>query len=156
MPRSLRDELRQRRPFTSRAEEAHLNLVRTAAILSEGVERVLKPAGISLPQYNVLRILRGAGDQGLCRNELRDRLLTRMPDVTRLLDRMEDAGLVIRTRETADRRQVRTHLTPRGREVVDGLDDAIATEHQARLGHLAEHELATLITLLETVRHPGA
>ena len=156
MPPSLRDELRQRRPFTSRAEEAHLNLIRTAAILSEGVERVLKPVGISLPQYNVLRILRGAGDQGLCRNELRDRLLTRMPDVTRLLDRMEDAGLVMRTRETADRRQVRTHLTPRGREVVDGLDDAIASEHQTRLGHLADADLTTLITLLETVRHPDA
>ena len=156
MPPTLRDELQQRRPFTSRAEEAHLNLIRTAATLSEGVEQVLKPAGISLPQYNVLRILRGAGDEGLCRNALRDRLLTRMPDVTRLLDRMEEAGLVRRTRETADRRQVRTQLTPQGHQLVDSLDSPIAAEHQARLGHLAEHELASLITLLETVRHPDA
>ena len=156
MSRSLREELQQRRPFASRAEEAHLNLIRTAATLSEGVERVLKPAGISLPQYNVLRILRGAGNEGLCRNALRDRLLTRMPDVTRLLDRMEEAGLVQRTRETADRRQVRTQLTPQGRRVVDALDAPIAAEHQARLGHLADGDLTTLITLLETVRRPDA
>jgi DNA-binding MarR family transcriptional regulator len=105
-------------------------------------------------QYNVLRILRGAGE-GLCRNELRDRLLTRMPDVTRLLDRMEEAGLVRRAREDDDRRLVRTHLTAEGRRVVDALDGEVAAEHQRRLGHLDAGELATLTALLEKVRHPA-
>jgi DNA-binding MarR family transcriptional regulator len=154
MPPTLRDEIRQRRPFETATQEAHLNVVRTAAVLLEGMEQVLRPAGVSLAQYNVLRILRGAGE-GLCRNELRDRLLTRMPDVTRLLDRMEEAGLVRRAREDDDRRLVRTHLTAEGRRVVDALDGEVAAEHQRRLGHLDAGELATLTALLEKVRHPA-
>lgn len=155
MPTELRDELRQQKPFTSLAQEAHLNIARTEAVLQEGIERVLKPYGISGTQYNVLRILRGASDGGLCRHEIRDRLLTRMPDVTRLLDRMEEAGLVTRERDTTDRRLVSTQLTPRGRELVDSLDGPIAEEHQRRFGHLGEEQLRTLVRLLTLVRHPG-
>jgi DNA-binding MarR family transcriptional regulator len=154
MPTTLLDELRQRKPFTSLAEEAHLNLSRTEAVLQEGIDRVLKPHGVSATHYNVLRILRGAGPKGLCRHEIRDRLLTRMPDVTRLLDRMEDAGLVTRERDAADRRLVTTHLTGRGRELVDALDGPVAEEHERRLGRLDDDELRTLVRLLTLMRHP--
>ena len=152
MSPDLRDDIQQRKPFTSLEQEAFLNLRRTEAELSDSFERMLKPYGVSGTQYNVLRILRGAGPEGLCRNEIRDRLLTRMPDVTRLLDRMEEAGLVSRTRSAEDRRQVGTHLTDRGRKLVDRLDDVVAEEHRKTLGHLSERQLKTLVELLTHVR----
>ena len=152
---TLHDELHQRKPFASLAEEAYLNLSRTEAVLQEGIDRVLKPHGVSATQYNVLRILRGAGTKGLCRHEIRDRLLTRMPDVTRLLDRMEEAGLVSRVRDAADRRLVTTRLTDRGRELVDALDGPVAEEHERRLGRLDNDQLRTLVRLLTLVRHLG-
>lgn len=154
MTPALRDELRQRKPFRSLEQEAHLNIVRTAAVLADAFEQMLKPAGITGAQYNVLRILRGAEGDGLCRNELRDRLLTRMPDVTRLLDRMEEAGLVARARDADDRRLVTTRITARGRRVVDELDAAVAKEHRRRLGHLDAVQLGTLIELLTLIRQP--
>ena len=148
----LRDEIRQRKPFDSLQQEAHLSVGRTEAVLQEGLERLLKPYGISGTQYTVLRILRGAGADGLCRNEVRDRLINRMPDVTRLLDRMESAGLVTRSRGTEDRRVVSTRLTKRGRELVDALDAPIAAEHRRRLGHMTEEQLGRLIELLALAR----
>jgi DNA-binding MarR family transcriptional regulator len=155
MTPDLRHELRQRKPFTSLQQEAQLNVSRTDAVLQAALERMLKPYGVSATQYNVLRILRGAGPEGLCRNEIRDRLITRMPDVTRLLDRMEDAGLVVRVRSTEDRRQVATRLTRQGRQLVDTLDDPVADEHQRRLGHLTDQQLRTLIELLTLARQYG-
>ena len=152
MTPDLRTEIRQAKSFTSLEQEAQLSIGRTDAVLSDALERMLKPFGISVTQYNVLRILRGAGPDGLCRNEVRDRLLTRMPDVTRLLDRMEDAGLISRTRSTEDRRLVTTRLTKRGRELVDSLDAPVAEEHRRRLGHLTERQLRTLIELLALAR----
>jgi DNA-binding MarR family transcriptional regulator len=113
---------------------------------------VLGARGLSPTQYNVLRVLRGAGDDGLCRNEVRDRLITRMPDVTRLLDRMEEAGLVSRVRSTADRRLVTTTLTARGRALVDELDDDVARAHEQLLGHLDDAQLHSLIDLLSLAR----
>lgn len=155
MSPDLRDELRQQRPFASLAQEAYLNVGRTEALLTEGLERVLREHGIGATQYNVLRILRGAGEGGLCRNDIRDRLLTRMPDVTRLLDRMESAGLVTRARDTADRRLVTTQLTARGRALVDALDGPVAEEHERRLGPLGEAQLRELVRLLTLVRDAG-
>ena len=152
MPTELRDELRQEKPFAGLAHEAHLNIGRTEAILQERLDRVLKPHGLSGAQYNVLRILRGASPNGLCRNEIRDRLLTRMPDVTRLLDRMEKGGLVVRTRERDDRRLVTTRLTPRGERLVALLDEPVAHEHRRSLGHLGEEQLGTLVRLLTLAR----
>lgn len=152
MTLDLRHDLRQRKPFTSLQQEAWLNLARTEAVLHAAFEQVLKPHDISAAQYNVLRILRGAAADGLCRNEIRDRLLTRMPDVTRLLDRMEEAGLVIRVRSTEDRRLVATRLTTRGKDLVDRLDEPVATEHKRRLGHLTANQLRTLIKLLALAR----
>ena len=152
MPTDLRDELRQTRPFVSLHQEAHLNIARTEAVLGDALERVLKAHGIGTTQYNVLRILRGAGPDGLCRNEIRDRLLTRMPDVTRLLDRMEEAELVTRVRGTDDRRLVSTRLTARGRRLVDTLDGPVAEEHRRRLGHMSDAQLNALVELLTLAR----
>ena len=152
MTNRLRSEIRQRRPFQSLEQEAYLNVVRTASALSDRLEELLKPAGITLAQYNALRILRGADEDGLCRNDLRDRMLTRMPDVTRLLDRMEAAGLVQRTRDAEDRRLVNTKITPRGETLLQEVHDAVSEEHRRSFGHLAKAELRTLIDLLESVR----
>lgn len=155
MVRGLRQELRQSRPFQSPEQEAFLSVLRTAAVLSDELEHVLKPEGISLAQYNVLRILRGAEPHGLCRNEVRDRMLTRMPDMTRLLDRMEQAGLVARTRSQSDRRLVTTRITTRAMQLLERVDDAVVEEHRRRFGHLSKSDMRTLIGLLEQVRERG-
>ena len=155
MTPALRDELRQQKPFNSLAQEAHLNLGRTATMVMDDFEQMLKPYGISTTQYNVLRILRGAGADGLCRNEIRDRLISRMPDVTRLLDRMEESKLVMRVRSTEDRRLVATMLTSQGRKLVDSLDEPVRREHERRLGHMSAAQLKTLIELLTLVRQKG-
>ncbi|MGH7631172.1 MAG: MarR family winged helix-turn-helix transcriptional regulator [Gemmatimonadales bacterium] len=155
MSPDLRSELRQRKPFGSLHQEAQLNILRTGAVLTDALEQLLGPYGITLTQYNGLRILRGAEPQGLCRNELRDRMLTRMPDVTRLLDRMEEAGLVRRARDATDRRLVTTRVTGEGLRLLGELDRVVAGEHRRRLGHLNTGQLRTLIELLTLVRESG-
>ena len=152
MTETLQHEIRQNRPFASAEQEAHLSIVRTAGLLSDAMDQVLRPAGITVAQYNVLRILRGAEPDGLCRNEVRDRMLTRMPDMTRLLDRMEAAGLVRRVRNAEDRRMVGTHITEQGLALLDSVDAAVAAEHERQLGHLGAERLRTLIELLAAVR----
>lgn len=152
MTPTLRNDLQQRKQFSSLEQEATLSIARTEAVLREPIEELLKHAGVSLTQYNVLRILRGAGPEGLTRNEIRDRLISRMPDVTRLLDRMEEAGWVSRVREVEDRRCVATHLTRSGRTLVDSLDAPVDEEHIRRLGHMTRTQLRTLIELLAIAR----
>jgi DNA-binding MarR family transcriptional regulator len=154
MTSTLLDDLRQTRPFTSLQQEAMLNVIRTSATLTDAMEELFKPHGITGTQYNVLRILRGAGEGGLCRNELRDRMLTRMPDMTRLLDRMEEAGLVTRSREREDRRLVLTRISAAGLQLVDDLDEPVAALHQRQLGHLSDEQLRTLSQLLTIARQP--
>jgi DNA-binding MarR family transcriptional regulator len=152
MTSSLRGDIKQRKAFSSLEEEASLNIVRTAVLLEDAFERTLKPYGITGTQYNVLRILRGAGPSGLCRNEVRDRMVRRMPDVTRLLDRMEEAALIVRVRSTEDRREVSATLTKQGRSLVDRLDQIVADEHERTLGHLSDAQLRTLQQLLTQAR----
>src|SRR5215213_3217733 len=106
-PPSLREEIKQTRPFRSPEQEAFLNLQRTADVLMSRMGAVMQDhAGVSPTQYNVLRILRGAGDDGLPCRAVADRMVTRDPDITRLLDRLERDGLISRTRDTRDRRVV--------------------------------------------------
>ena len=152
MSPSLQEDLRQTRPFSSLQQEAYLSVVRTTSEMTDRVEDLLKPYGISGTQYNVLRILRGAGEAGLCRNELRDRMLTRMPDMTRLLDRMEEAGLVKRSREREDRRMVLTQITGRGQELLAELDRPMADLHRDQLAGLTDEQLRSLIDILTAVR----
>ena len=149
---ALRKELRQNRPFETAEQEAFLSVLRTAAVLTDELEQVLKPAGLSLAQYNVLRILRGAEPHGLCRNEVRDRTLTRMPDMTRLLDRMEKAGLVDRTRSQTDRRLVTTRITGRALRLLNLVEGAVVEKHRDRFGHLSKSEMRGLIGVLDRVR----
>lgn len=153
MVKTLKDEIHQRKPFTSLQQEASLSVVRTATTLQDAGEEIFKPAGITGTQFNVLRILRGAEPEGLCRNELRARMLTRMPDVTRLLDRMEKAGLVERSREGEDRRMVSTQITAAGRALLAELDPKVLAFHKRQLSHLTEAQLHSLIDLLTLVRN---
>jgi DNA-binding MarR family transcriptional regulator len=152
MSPELRDEIRQTRPFDSLEQEALLAVERTAAVLMHGFADSLKPHGITPTQYNVLRILRGAGPAGLCRNEIRDRLVAQVPDATRLLDRMEGAGLVERERAEQDRRLVTTRITRQGLQLLKRLDTPVLDTHRRQLGHLSAAQLRSLIDLLAAAR----
>jgi len=140
------------KPATSLQHAAQLSVIRTGAMLQDDFERMLAPYGLGGAQFNVLRILRGAGTGGLCRNELRDRMLTRMPDMTRLLDRMERSGLVVRTRKDEDRRMVTTRLTREGRQLIDSIDADAAREQKRRFRSLSDTQLHALIDLLQAVQ----
>ena len=155
MSPSLQQDLKQKKPFRSLQQEAYLSVVRTSTALTDAMEDLVKSRGISATQYNVLRILRGSDAAGLCRNALRDRMLTRMPDMTRLLDRMEDAGLVVRVREGEDRRMVMTRITDKGRRVLDELDAPVMALHKKQMAGLTDVQLRTLSDLLTLVRDGG-
>jgi len=152
MSPSLQSELKQRKPFGSLEHEAMLSIARTAALLEHGTSEALKPYGLTPTQYNALRILRGAEPEGLCRNEVRDRLVARVPDATRLLDRLEEMRLVVREREGDDRRFVRSRITRAGVDLLRPLDDVIQALHTAQLGHLGQRKLRTLVGLLGEAR----
>ncbi len=152
MPTMLLHEIKQTRPFKSLEEEVLLSVERTAAVLWHGISETFKAYDITATQYNVLRILRGAGTAGLSRNDIRDRLVTQVPDVTRLLDRLEDARLVDRERATSDRRIVTTRITPRGLELLRQLDTPVADSHRKQLGHMKGAQLKALIDLLALAR----
>jgi DNA-binding MarR family transcriptional regulator len=154
MATGLQAELKQSRPFKCLEEEAYLNIMRTAAVLEHGLAQALKAYGITPTQYNVLRILRGAGTEGLCRNEVGERLVRAVPDVTRLLDRMEELDLLSRHRGAEDRRYVSTRITRKGLELLARLDGQIGAIHHRRLGHLDRESLRTLVALLTEVRNP--
>jgi DNA-binding MarR family transcriptional regulator len=149
---ALRDEIKQAKPWSSLQEEASLNIARTYAVLEHAMVQALKPFDITPTQYNVLRILRGAGDEGLCRNAVGERLIRRVPDVTRLLDRMEEDGLIARVRDGQDRRFVSTHLAAKGRTILERLDTEICGIHRQHLGHLSDEQLTQLIELLTEAR----
>jgi DNA-binding MarR family transcriptional regulator len=150
--RSLQDELKQSKPFRSLEQEALLSIERTAAVLGHGLADALRRYDITPTQYNVLRILRGAGEAGLCRNEVRDRLVSQVPDVTRLLDRMEEMDLVARERAEEDRRMVFTRITRKGTQLLARLDEPVARLHYEQLGRLGAAKLRTLIDLLAAAR----
>ncbi len=154
MNMGLRADIKQTKPFAVREEEAFLNLVRTAAVIEHALAESLKPFGVTATQYNVLRILRGAGSKGLCRNEVRDRMVTPVPDATRLLDRLEEAGYVQRTREGTDRRFVMARITDAGRDLLSRMEEPVADFHARQLGHLSESELAQFSVLLHKARTP--
>jgi DNA-binding MarR family transcriptional regulator len=153
MANDLRAVIKQTKPFTSAEQEVHLNLERTAAVVSHAFGEALKRYGVTPTQYNVLRILRGAGGTGLCRNEVRDRMIAQVPDVTRLLDRLEESGLVERERLTSDRRQVATRITAKGLALLAELDEPVIAMHKRAFGHMTQQQLATLIELLTIARN---
>jgi DNA-binding MarR family transcriptional regulator len=152
MAKTLRDELKMTKPFKSVEEEAILSIARTAALMEHAGAEGLKPFNLTITQYNVLRILRGAGADGLCRNEVGERLVTKVPDVTRLLDRMEAAGLIVRERGGKDRRFVATRITDKGLKLLDKIDRELPAMHGRQLGHVSQKRLRELISILEEVR----
>ncbi len=145
----LQAELKTRR---SPEDEAYLNLLRTADHLLRGVEKLLKPAGLTPSQYNVLRILRGAGPEGLACGEIAARMLTRDPDMTRLLDRLDKRSLVSRVRNARDRRVVVTRITTLGLKLLASLDEPVEELHKKQLQHLGRERLKQLSALLEAAR----
>jgi DNA-binding MarR family transcriptional regulator len=132
-------------------ESAFLDLLRTTDMLSRGMVKVLKAEDLSPTQYNVLRILRGAPD-GLPCGEIANRMITRDPDVTRLLDRLEKRGLVSRCRENEDRRTVKVRIAPEGLKVLEKLDEPVQSAHRQSLGHLGRARLQELTELLRIAR----
>jgi len=141
---------RKRRPECPE-EALFLNLLRTTDMLARGLVTILKSEDLSSNQYNVLRILRGS-PQGLPCGEIATRMITRDPDITRLLDRLEKRALISRCRETKDRRMVMARITPEGLKVLARLDEPIEEGHRRQLGHLGEKRLRSLMTLLEISR----
>ena len=136
-------------------ELAFLDLARTTDLLSRGLVQVLKTEELSPTQYNVLRILRGAAGDLPC-GEIGNRMITRDPDITRLLDRLEKRGLISRCRENKDRRMVLTRITPQGLKVLAKLDEPIQETHRKQLGHLGRERLRELADLLRLTRNEAA
>lgn len=152
-PSTLAHEIHKRQPFDLVEEEAFLNLIRTQAVLSGEFARLFKTKGLSEATYNVLRILRGAGPCGRMCVEIGDHMVAQVPDVTRLVDRLEQAGLAARARTDDDRRVVRVTITPAGLAVLSELDEPVRQLHQQQLGHLTRDELKSLNDLLVKARH---
>ena len=151
---TILEDIKQSMPFRSRSQEAYVALLRTADEAKRFATLPLESAGVTLQQYNVLRILRGAGTTGLPCRDIGDRMVTRVPDVTRLLDRLTTDGLVSRERASDDRRVVLTQITSQGRQLVDSLDEPVERLAKESLGHMSQHELHTLSRLLEKARNP--
>ncbi len=145
-------EIKQRRPFESATVELSVNLLRTTNALQRRLEAALRPSGLSLTQYNVLRILRGAGAEGLGCGEIASRMITRDPDMTRLLDRLERAGWICRARSSHDRRVVNTQISATGLKLLRGLDRPMLRVHEEQFGHLGARRIRVLIGLLEDAR----
>lgn len=151
---TLREELRMTRKFSSPEEELNLNLQRTVGLLGKPLYRFLKTHGLSLAQYNILRILRGQPERRLPCRQIGLRMVTREPDVTRLLDRLEEDGLVGRERSEADRRVVMISITKAGLELLASLDEPMRDIHKDSLGHLSRAEIRELNRLLVKARQP--
>jgi DNA-binding MarR family transcriptional regulator len=152
VPGRIQAELKPAKPSRTLQEEAFLTVVRTADGLLCRADRMLRGHGLTGTQYNVLRILRGAGEAGATCRHIGERLINAEPDITRLLDRMEKRGLITRSREAADRRFVTTRITPLGLEAVNSLDEPITAFHRERFAGLSKAELKHLIAGLQKIR----
>jgi DNA-binding MarR family transcriptional regulator len=152
MTRGLQVELKQNLPFRSREQEAYLSLLRTADVLQTSVESKLKEFGLTGTQYNALRILRGAGTEGLPCSEIGERMITRDPDITRLMNRLEARGLVTRARAKADRRVIYGKITVAGLKLLRDMDAPVERHGREMLKHVGQGKLQQLIALLELVR----
>lgn len=152
MIRGLQAELKQKLPFRSREQEAYLSLLRASGALQTSKEAKLKEFGLTGTQYNALRILRGAGEEGLPCSEIGERMITRDPDITRLLNRLEKRGLVTRARAKNDRRVIYGKITTAGLKLLREMDDPVEKHIREMLKHVGPAPLQQLIELLELVR----
>lgn len=157
-PHSLKDEIGKRTPFDLAEQEAYLNLLRTKNILEGDMAALFKTKALSEATYNALRILRGeqqaGGAAGVPCQVIGERLITRVPDVTRLIDRLERSGLAKRGRTADDRRVVLVSITKKGLAVLESLDRPLMDLHRRQLRHMGREELAELNRLLVKARHP--
>jgi DNA-binding MarR family transcriptional regulator len=149
---SIRDEIRQTRPFASPADEAVVTLLGTADRVHTALSQVVEAHGITLQQYNVLRILRGAGEEGLPTLEIASRMIEHSPGITRLIDRLEARRLVRRVRCPEDRRQVLCHATAPARRLLEGLDVPVAEAARAFVAALDAPRTEALIGSLDAIR----
>jgi DNA-binding MarR family transcriptional regulator len=150
--KGIQAEIQQSKPFNNLEDEAAVALQRTADRLQWRLSEMLKAFGLSPTQYNALRILRGAGDQGRSCSEIAERMINHDPDITRLVDRLERRGLVARSREGRDRRVITTRITPAGLDLLATLDGPLEQFGRKLLGPLGEQRLRTLIQILQAVR----
>jgi DNA-binding MarR family transcriptional regulator len=149
------DDIHQTKPFASIEEELLVSLLRTGDVLHERFEQIIRPFNISMTQYNVLRILRGAEPTGRTCGEIGERMIAREPDVTRLLERMDKAGLIKRTRDSQDRRVVVTRITSGGLKLLDEMEPKLR-ELDGVLKPMGERKIETTLKLLDEVReHVG-
>ncbi len=144
--------LKQNRPFVSLQQETFLSILRTASELSHSADRFLREFNITQPQYNVLRILRGAGPEGLCRNEISERMVAATPDMSRLLDRMEKSGWIVRERDENDRRQVSTFITDSGMELLAIIDSPFHKQVHQLFEGVKSADLKVLLEVLAQIR----
>lgn len=152
MTSKLQAELKQSKPFATREEEVYLNIQRTAEALLWKATELLKRYELTPTQYNVLRILRGAGQEGFICREIGERMVARDPDVTKMLDRLETRGLTVRERDQKDRRVIITRITDEGMKLLKELDPHVVENSRDMLGHLGPERLETLNELLEEAR----
>ncbi len=148
----LRSEIRQGQPFAHPREEAVLSLLRSSHQVEQQLSRFLRHWQLTPTRYNALRILRGAGSEGLPCGEVGERMVTPVPDVTRLLDRLEKRGWVERRRDPEDRRVVRVTLTPRAEELLGRVDGPLGEWLAAALAPLGDEKTLQLVSLLAEVR----
>ena len=149
---NLEKELKQTKPFKSVEEAVALAIMVTAERLKESGAEVFKSRDLTATQYNVLRILRGAGESGLSCREIGERMITRDSDITRMLDRLEARKLIKRERQTDDRRVVLTFISPKGQELLSEMDGPVVEMNKRALGHMTRSELETLSQLLKKAR----
>jgi DNA-binding MarR family transcriptional regulator len=152
MGSKLQEEIKQTRPFANPEEEALLNIRRTSDRLQHHSQQLFKPHGITPTQYNVLRILRGAGDNGLRCSEVGERLVSSDPDITRLLDRLQKQKLIRRKRDAKDRRVIYTTITAEGLRLLKEMDPLVSDAIKQLLKHMSREKITTLVALLEEVR----
>ncbi|HEY6826186.1 MAG TPA: MarR family transcriptional regulator [Gemmatimonadaceae bacterium] len=153
---SVQAEIKQSRPFRSKQQEATVALLRTASVVGRMLARVLEPWHLSLAQYNALRIIRGAGTAGIATLAIRERMIEEGTTITRILDRLEDAGYIERERSTPDRRQVVCRATAAGAKLLDKLDPLIDAADEDAMAALGPRDVAQLVELLDTVRTANA
>jgi DNA-binding MarR family transcriptional regulator len=153
MTKSIQAELKQTKPFSSTGEEASIAILRTADELQQQLVELLKPYGLSPTQFNALRILRGAGEAGLPCSEIGERMINHDPDITRLLDRLEQRDLVERRRDPKDRRIHVARITKTGLDLLKSLDKPVEEFHRVTTAEIGENNLKSLIRLLDKFRH---
>jgi DNA-binding MarR family transcriptional regulator len=145
-------EISQSKPFSCREEEAFLNLAKSYQLIEQGFSELFRAHNISTTQYNVLRILRGAGPAGLTCTEAAQRMISHDPDITRLFDRLEVRGLIERSRSVSDRRVVMAKISAEGLQLLEQLNEPVLRLHADQMRNLSPEQIEELISLLELLR----